>query len=252
MFGVKFKYFFTILFLAVSCSPETPSSEPEPKTPVTISPALPLTPSPALPLTPSPALPLTPSPSLPLTPSPPLPNSPSPERPQLLLLGSTLSVARGLSPEQGYAALLQQRLSAAQAPVSILNASVAAETAAGAAERLRYLLDQPLEQAILELGQADEERKTPPGTFARDVRKLLQNIRTQQPQVPILILASSRKNPYLEPLAAAAEAQGAVFSSLLIESGQPVRSDDPALHRRLAEELWPLVRGEGMKEGMRE
>ncbi|MCB9296742.1 MAG: hypothetical protein H6559_27035 [Lewinellaceae bacterium] len=118
MFGVKFKYLFTILFLAVSCGPETPSSEPEPKTPVTISPALPLTPSPGHPL--------TPSPSLPLTPSPPLPNSPSPERPQLLLLGSTLSVARGLPPEQGYAALLQQRLSAAQAPVSILNASVAA------------------------------------------------------------------------------------------------------------------------------
>ncbi|MCO6489465.1 MAG: hypothetical protein J5I98_13655 [Phaeodactylibacter sp.] len=216
MFGVKFKYFFIILFLAVSCSPETPSSEPEPKTSVTISPSLPAIPSPQA--------------------------TPSKKRPQLLLLGSTLSVARGLPPEQGYAALLQQRLSAAQAPFSILNASVAAETAAGAAERLSYLLAQPPEQVILELGQADEERKTPPGAFARDVRKLLQNIRTQQPQAPILILASSRKRSYLEPLAAAAEAHGAVLSSLLIESGQPVRSDDPALHRRLAEELWPLVK----------
>ncbi|MCB9296741.1 MAG: hypothetical protein H6559_27030 [Lewinellaceae bacterium] len=74
------------------------------------------------------------------------------------------------------------------------------------------------------------------------MRKLLQNIRAQQPQAPILILASCRKRSYLEPLAAAAEAQGAVFSSLLIESGQPVRSDDPALHRRLAEGLWPLAR----------
>lgn len=216
MFGVKFKYLFIFLFLAVSCSPETPSSEPEPKTPVTTSPSLPATPSPQAP--------------------------PSPKRPQLLLLGSTLSVARGLPPEQGYAALLQQRLATVQAPFSILNASVAAETAAGASERLRYLLTQPPEQIILELGQADEERKTPPGAFARDVRNLLQNIRTQRPQAPILILASSSKRSYFEPLASAADAQGAVLSSLLIESGQPIRSDDPALHRRLAEELWPLIR----------
>ncbi|MCB0560746.1 MAG: hypothetical protein H6573_04190 [Lewinellaceae bacterium] len=164
------------------------------------------------------------------------------EQPLLLILGSTFSVARGLSPEQGYAALLGRRLSEAPAPVKTLNASVAAETVAGALERLPFLLAHPLKQAILELGQADEARQTGPEAFARDVNKLLRHIRTQQADLPILILPSTRTAGYYEALAAAAEAvEGVSLSPLLIDGGGDIRSDDPSLHRRLAEELWPLV-----------
>ena len=167
------------------------------------------------------------------------------DQPKLLILGGAFSVARGLPPGQGYAALLQQRLSSVQAPFSILNASVAEETAAGASERLPYLLAHRLKQVILELGQADEARKTPPGAFARDVKKLLGHIRTQHPDLPILILASSPTASYYGPLAAAAETVAGVrLSPLLLNAADgPLRSDDAALHRRLAEELWPVVSG---------
>ncbi len=210
---IHFTCFLISAFLTTGCSPDTPSSEPErDASPITISP--------------SPAHPLT----------------PSPNQPMILLLGSTLSVARGLPPEKGYAALLQRRLAAAQAPLSILNASVAGETAAGASERLRYLMAYPLSQVILELGQADEAHRTPPKAFARDVRKLLQHIQTQQPDVPVLILASSSKGPYFDALAAAAAANGVTLHTLLTETGALIRSDDATLHQRLVEEAWPLIR----------
>ncbi|MCB0546874.1 MAG: hypothetical protein KDD19_04750 [Phaeodactylibacter sp.] len=163
--------------------------------------------------------------------------------PLLLVLGSTFSVAQGLQPGQGYAALLQEYLPAGGDGLTVLNASVAGETAAGAFERLRYLLAHPLRQVVLELGQADEARRIPPEAFARDVRKLLRSIRTQHPEVPILILSSTPAPAYNEVLsAAAAETDGVVLSSLLLETGAPIRSGDAALHRRLAEGLLPLVR----------
>ncbi|MCO6478532.1 MAG: hypothetical protein J5I94_18010 [Phaeodactylibacter sp.] len=212
------------MFLPTACSPDASSSGPEKD---------------------APSISISPSPAHLLSPSPLHQGSPSPGQPLILLLGSTLSVARGLPPEQGYAALLQQRLAAKQAPLSILNAGVAGETAAGASERLRYLLGYPLEQVILELGQADEARRTPPKAFARDVRKLLRHIRTQQPDVPVLILASARASDYSDALAAAADANGATLSTLLTETGAPLRSDDATLHQRLAEALWPVI-GEGL------
>ena len=163
-------------------------------------------------------------------------------QPVLLVLGSTFSVARGLSPDLAYAALLQQRLAENQSPLTALNASVADETAAGAAERLRYLLAHPLKQIILELGQADENRGTSPSAFSRDVKKLLQQIRTQHPEAPILILASTSAAAYYEALeAAATEAGGAQLSGLLSGSGQEIRSDDSLLQRQLAEKLWPII-----------
>ena len=167
------------------------------------------------------------------------------EHPLLLILGSTFSVARGLPPEQGYAALLEQRLSAGHGPLRALNASVADETAAGASERLPHLLAHPLQQVILELGQVDEARHTAPKAFARDVNKLLRHIRTQHADLPVLILASTPTTSYYEGLTAAAAATGGVLlSSLLIEGTDVIRSDDAGLHRRLAEELWPLVETE--------
>ena len=159
--------------------------------------------------------------------------------PLLLVLGSTFSVAQGLGPEQGYPALLQDSGGNA---FSVLNASVAGETAAGAFERLRYLLGQPLRQVILELGQTDEARQSAPDAFARDVRKLLRSIRTQHPDVPILILPSTHTPAYYEALAEAArETDGVVLFSLLLEIGGPIRSEDTALHRRLVEGLQPLI-----------
>lgn len=162
--------------------------------------------------------------------------------PVALILGGTFSVALGLAPEQAYAALLQQRLAEARAPLVALNASIAGETAAGALERLPYLLAHPLGRLILETGQADEARGTGPEAFSRDVRKILRQARARYPEAPVLLLPSTRNAAYLSALATvSAEVDGVKLVHFLTEAGEDIRSDDAALHRRLAGRLWPLV-----------
>ena len=74
----------------------------------------------------------------------------------ILVLGDSLSAALGIRPEQGWVALLAQRLQAQGYGYQIVNASVSGETTSGGLERLPRALQlhQP-GTVILELGAND-------------------------------------------------------------------------------------------------
>lgn len=160
-------------------------------------------------------------------------------RPTVLVLGGTFSVAKGLDPGLAYPAYLQARLSEKGSPLKVLNASISSETCAGAAERLPRLLEHPLEQVILELGQVDETKGTNVKAFSRDVRKLIAGIRTRYPEAPVLVLLSTRNNAYQKAISDATEGlEGITVSRLLLEAGPSIRPDDAGLHRRVGEALF--------------
>jgi acyl-CoA thioesterase-1 len=80
----------------------------------------------------------------------------------ILVLGDSLSAAYGIRPEQGWVALLTQRLQAQGYGYQIVNASVSGETTSGGLERLPRALQlhQP-GTVILELGANDGLRGLP-------------------------------------------------------------------------------------------
>jgi len=80
----------------------------------------------------------------------------------ILVFGDSLSAAHGLRPEQGWVALLGQRLESQGYGYQIVNASVSGETSAGGAERLpRALQLHHPEIVVLELGANDGLRGLP-------------------------------------------------------------------------------------------
>ncbi|MEJ0005939.1 MAG: arylesterase [Steroidobacteraceae bacterium] len=80
----------------------------------------------------------------------------------ILSFGDSLSAAYGLQPEQGWVALLQQRLHGQGYEYQIINASVSGETSSGGLERLPHLLalHHPA-IVLLELGANDGLRGLP-------------------------------------------------------------------------------------------
>jgi acyl-CoA thioesterase-1 len=80
----------------------------------------------------------------------------------ILVFGDSLSAAYGIRPEQGWVALLTQRLKAQGYGYQIVNASVSGETSSGGLERLPRALQlhQPA-LVILELGANDALRGLP-------------------------------------------------------------------------------------------
>lgn len=80
----------------------------------------------------------------------------------ILVFGDSLSAAFGIQPEQGWVALLAQRLRSQGYGYQIVNASVSGETSGGGLERLpRALQLHHPETVILELGANDGLRGLP-------------------------------------------------------------------------------------------
>ena len=92
----------------------------------------------------------------------------------ILVLGDSISAAYGMSLEQGWVALLGNRLKAEERPYHTVNASISGDTSAGGLRRLPALLDshQP-GVVIIELGGNDGLRGYPVTQLRDNLVKLV-------------------------------------------------------------------------------
>lgn len=91
----------------------------------------------------------------------------------VLVLGDSISAAFGMALEQGWVALLAERLNAGGAERSVINASISGDTSAGGLRRLPALLaeHQP-ELLIIELGGNDGLRGYPTGDLRENLTRM--------------------------------------------------------------------------------
>ena len=106
----------------------------------------------------------------------------------ILILGDSLSAGYGITPQQGWVNLLQQRLDQ-QFPKQhkVINASVSGETTSGALARLPKLLQvhQP-NIVVVELGGNDGLRGQPPQMIQKNLAQIIQ--RAQQARSTVVVL----------------------------------------------------------------
>ena len=105
----------------------------------------------------------------------------------ILILGDSLSAGYGVTTQQGWVNLLQQRLNQ-QYPKQhkVINASVSGETTSGALARLPKLLQthQP-NIVVIELGGNDALRGQPPKMIQQNLGKLIQQ--SQKSKATVLL-----------------------------------------------------------------
>jgi acyl-CoA thioesterase I len=95
--------------------------------------------------------------------------------PTILVFGDSLSAAHGIRPEEGWVALLAQRLQTQGYGYRVVNASVSGETSSGGLERLpRALQLQQPQIVVLELGANDGLRGLPVTTTRDNLTRMLQ------------------------------------------------------------------------------
>lgn len=93
----------------------------------------------------------------------------------LLVFGDSLSAAYRMDEQDGWVALLQQRLHDEAIPLQVVNGSVSGETTAGGLARLPAMLDahQP-DIVILELGGNDGLRGLPVASIRDNLERMIQ------------------------------------------------------------------------------
>jgi acyl-CoA thioesterase I len=93
----------------------------------------------------------------------------------ILVFGDSLSAAHGIRPEQGWVALLAQRLQTQGYGYAVVNASVSGETSSGGLERLPRALElNKPEVLVLELGANDGLRGLPLATTRQNLTRMLE------------------------------------------------------------------------------
>ncbi len=100
-----------------------------------------------------------------------------PQERTILVLGDSISAAYGMSLEQGWVALLRERLTDVDKPVRIVNASISGETSDGGLRRLPALLEEHQPNLVLiELGANDGLRGFPLSRLRANLTQMVQHV----------------------------------------------------------------------------
>jgi acyl-CoA thioesterase-1 len=101
-------------------------------------------------------------------------------------LGDSLTAGLGLSAEQSYPALLEERMRKAGLPVRVLNAGVSGDTTAGGVRRLDWILGQHPAVVVVGLGANDALRAQSVAEIEANLRQILTRVKAGGAQ-PILL-----------------------------------------------------------------
>lgn len=117
---------------------------------------------------------------------------------RVLVLGNSIAAGSGVAPEEAFPARLQQRVDSLGWNVNIINGGVSGETTAGGLRRLDWLLRQPIDVLIVELGGNDGLRGTDLSATRKNLQAIIDKARAEHPDVRIL-LAGMQLPPNLGP-----------------------------------------------------
>lgn len=139
----------------------------------------------------------TPAPAPPAPPAPPR-QAAKPGARTILFIGTSLTAGLGLPPEWAYPALIQRRLDSLGVNYQVINAGVSGQTSAGALRGVDWLMRQPPDIVVIEMGANDGLRALPVDSLRANVQGIIDKVRAAHPDATIL-LAAMEAPPNLGP-----------------------------------------------------
>ena len=110
------------------------------------------------------------------------------EKPKVILFfGDSLTAGYGLSPEEAFPALSEKELIKSGKNVKIVNAGLSGETSAGGLTRIDWVLRQPIDVFVLELGANDGLRGLPVDQTKKNLQSIIDKVKTKNPNVKIVV-----------------------------------------------------------------
>ena len=113
----------------------------------------------------------------------------------IVFFGNSLTAGYGLSsPTQAFPALIQNKIDSLGLSYKVVNAGVSGETSAGGLSRIDWILRQPLDVFVLELGANDGLRGIPVPETKKNLKAILDKVKQKYPAAK-LVLAGMQLPP---------------------------------------------------------
>jgi acyl-CoA thioesterase-1 len=119
--------------------------------------------------------------------STPAPTTSSDNELRVLVLGNSIAAGAGVSPQEAFPALLQQKVDSLGWDARVQNAGVSGETTAGGRQRIGWLLQDSVDVLVLELGGNDGLRGIDPSVTRENLRGIIDTTLTTYPQAQVLL-----------------------------------------------------------------
>jgi len=111
----------------------------------------------------------------------------TPKTQTILFFGDSLTAGYGLSTEEAFPALIEKQLIKEGKKVKVVNAGLSGETSAGGLSRLDWILKQPVEIFVLELGANDGLRGLPLAQTRQNLQAIIDKVKKKYPQTKIVL-----------------------------------------------------------------
>jgi len=105
----------------------------------------------------------------------------------ILFFGDSLTAGYGLSPEEAFPALIEKELNKKSAVVKVTNAGLSGETSAGGLARIDWVLRQPIDVFVLELGANDGLRGLPLDQTLKNLQGIIDKVKAKYPQTKLVL-----------------------------------------------------------------
>jgi acyl-CoA thioesterase-1 len=105
----------------------------------------------------------------------------------LVFLGDSLTAGYGVDPDEAYPALIQRKIDAAGLPWKVVNAGLSGDTTAGGLRRLDWILRQPVDLLVIELGGNDGLRGIAPATTRSNLEAMIKRVHERQPHARVVL-----------------------------------------------------------------
>jgi acyl-CoA thioesterase-1 len=112
----------------------------------------------------------------------------------IIFFGNSLTAGYGVDPSEAYPALIQNKIDSLKLKYKVINAGVSGETSAGGNGRVSWILKQPIDIFVLELGSNDGLRGIPVTETKKNLQSIIDKVKLKYPAAK-LVLAGMQMPP---------------------------------------------------------
>ena len=105
----------------------------------------------------------------------------------IVFFGNSITAGYGLDLAQAFPARIQERLDSMRLPYKVVNAGVSGETSSAGKSRIAWILKQPVDIFVLELGGNDGLRGIPITETKKNLQAIIDTVREKYPAAKIII-----------------------------------------------------------------
>lgn len=105
----------------------------------------------------------------------------------IIFFGNSLTAGYGIDPSKAFPALIQKRIDSLNLNYKVINAGVSGDTTAGGNSRIDWILKQPVDIFVLELGANDGLRGIPIVETKSNLQSIIDKVKAANPNVKIVL-----------------------------------------------------------------